>query len=861
MQIIQFVLQLEVLHYIAAGAGALAAAALLLLVRFLRRRRRFSTAFSRLMNGEIRELPDDEAVRISKNTRKIANLLEDANPNRVHDVLYRTGVAQQWVHRLRRRPRRILFEQVLRHGVREGFFACFRYALEKKNYRKRLNRWMDENRIQLPLISIAHSTEGEQFDGGLAYQLFRNKLEEMKDLLGDPDWRGRYVALKVLLNDQREQTRTRLFDLFHDPHPLIRKSMVEEYPLQDADTAGRVYFDLVLNDPHPAVRRSAREEFRRRFDQVPDLDLETLHNEEIVHLIEVLNPDREEDEARAADLLLHRNAEIRYHAAHFLDMSGALHRFCVKLDMADSQDYRRKTAMLKNAAHAGVTGFLKKCLYTGSRESLLLVSEILVDRGDMSLAGNLIRLARDRSFHDVYRMAVRAIVKRGTTDERMLLREELYDHLRGDLFPVLAEELVPLNDELYIEPLLEALEKRETHAELIRSCLSTKDREALVTRLVEIVKNGDLLGSDKSVQPSQRHLQVQCLLLLAEMREEYCLAFLIEHLPLLPVDKVAEFARAAASFPRDALRRIVTYYLGRTDGQIRANLIALIPRIGIPDFLDQVRSALGDADPVVRIASVFALVEMEDTRSYEQALQLLRDPVDEVRCEAARALGRTGRKSVLDKMRQVFFDTNEVHQVKRALITGASASGKHLATNLLVDFLERERPYASLIMDELRGHVGRKNVQVLIDRMKDGGSALKKDIGEIFTRMGPACKPSLLELLEPSLSSYGEYAGKLMDESGGTDEEIVKLKHRDPMVRREAARLLSLIGTEKAFRGLIVASRDPDQEVRVHVVKSLEKLETPEGEAILRSLEDDPDPRIRKYTHWAMERLRAKELV
>jgi HEAT repeat protein len=861
MPVLQFVLQLDTVYYLLAGAGAAAAAAMALLVRLMVRRRRFAAAFRRLLAGEIRDLPAEAAGRTSRNARKIASLLEGADPTTARDALYHTGIAAQWVDRLRRRPRKVLFQGVLRHDISEGFFACFRYALEKKKYRRRLDQWMDRNRTRLPLLVIVHSTAGERFDGRRAFDLFRDKLEEIRDLLGDPDWRGRYFALKVLLNDRSETTRSLLFDLFADSHPLIRRTMVEEYPLPDEKQAGEVYFDLALRDPHPVIRRAARDRFRERFDRAPWIDLEGMEPAEIAHLVEMLNPDHEEDEALAAELLLHRNAEIRYHAARFLEGSGALNRFCARLDMADARDYRRKTAMLKNAANAGVTGFLKKCLYAGTRESLLLVSEILVDRGDVALAGNLIRLARDRSFRDVYRGAVRAIVKRGDLDEKSLLREELYDHLHDDLLPVLAEELAPLGEGLFIDPLLEALEKRGDQAGLVRRCLAAKDRDALVARLVEIVKDGDLLDSGRDTPPCRRRLQVQSLLLLAELGEEYCLAFLFEHLPLLPVDQVAAFARAASRYPREALGRLVAYYLGRTDGQIRANLIALIPTIGIPDFLDQVRSAQNDADPLVRIASVFALVEMEDTRSYTQALHLLRDPVEEVRAETARALGLTGRKAVLDRMKQVFFDPDEVPQVKRAVITGASASRNPRATDMLVDFLERDRIHADLVKDELTGHTGRANVEALMERMKDGGASLKKELEEVFARMGPACKPALLELLASSLSAYREYAGRILDDTGGTEEEIVKLKHRDPAVRREAARLLSLIGTVKAFRGLVMASRDPDQEVRVNVVRALEKLETPEGETVLRALEDDPDPRIRKYTHWAMERLRAKELV
>jgi len=67
--------------------------------------------------------------------------------------------------------------------------------------------------------------------------------------------------------------------------------------------------------------------------------------------------------------------------------------------------------------------------------------------------------------------------------------------------------------------------------------------------------------------------------------------------------------------------------------------------------------------------------------------------------------------------------------------------------------------------------------------------------------------------------------------------------------------MLSLMDTLPAFRGLVLAAKDPDQDVRVCVVKALEKLKTPDGREILEKLKEDPDNRIRKYTHWALERL------
>jgi HEAT repeat protein len=57
-----------------------------------------------------------------------------------------------------------------------------------------------------------------------------------------------------------------------------------------------------------------------------------------------------------------------------------------------------------------------------------------------------------------------------------------------------------------------------------------------------------------------------------------------------------------------------------------------------------------------------------------------------------------------------------------------------------------------------------------------------------------------------------------------------------------------------------MAARDPDREVRAAVAKALERLGGPEGAELLERLEADPDPKIRKYALWALERVRAKEL-
>jgi HEAT repeat protein len=461
---------------------------------------------------------------------------------------------------------------------------------------------------------------------------------------------------------------------------------------------------------------------------------------------------------------------------------------------------------------------------------------------------------------DMYTQAVATIVKRGDIESKKILRDELYRNSETREFLVcLIENITPLTDPMFIDPLINILKKRDDLIEMTTASLLQKEHDTLIMKLIEIIKEGPKarIGIDKS----HDRLLINSLLLLAKLKKEYCLSFIFENLSVLPVEFVSDLALILKKFPQDLLKDKIKYYLEQTDGEIRSHIIALLPNTGISDFNMEIKTALNDADPLVRIAATFALVDINDTKALSSAFSLLRDPVEEVRYQVAVALGRTGKKDILKKMEQIFNDENEVSSVKLAIVKGVSESRKPEATGLLVDFMQKHKELRSGIISELKNHTDDKNISVLIEKMKDGSEDLKQNISSVFSAIGRAAWPSLIQILESELTSMKTYAGSILDSSGGTEEEIKKLKHRYPEIRREAARALSLIGTVKAFRGLIIASRDPDREVRINVVKALEKLETDEGREILKALEEDPDVKIRKYTHWALERLKAKDLV
>jgi HEAT repeat protein len=289
-------------------------------------------------------------------------------------------------------------------------------------------------------------------------------------------------------------------------------------------------------------------------------------------------------------------------------------------------------------------------------------------------------------------------------------------------------------------------------------------------------------------------------------------------------------------------------------------LISCLPSTGEQSFLPSIRRSIKDADPDVRIASIWALVDYGDTRSLNQAFSMLRDPVERVRIETAKALGTNGSNEVLEHIQEVLDDENEVAEVKVAAVRGLGASTSTKAIDILTAKLEQDAPYESVILEALANKTSRNELAHLIDNFKDASQRIRDKLRRAFGSMKQKGESSMLDLLSQDIASLKPFVADILEGTGFVESTIRKMTHRDPAVRREAAEALSLIGTESAFRGIVLAARDPDEEVRVRVIKALEKLETKEGKSILNSLENDPDARIRKYTHWALERLHSKSL-
>ena len=178
----------------------------------------------------------------------------------------------------------------------------------------------------------------------------------------------------------------------------------------------------------------------------------------------------------------------------------------------------------------------------------------------------------------------------------------------------------------------------------------------------------------------------------------------------------------------------------------------------------------------------------------------------------------------------------------------------------MVDVLTNDdlRPFAT---EALSGKTSKGEIRLLTELFKDAAPQLREYIAAVFKAMGESCEEAVTALLREEIASLRETLAEILLKTGYIETTVAKLRHRKPEIRKYAASILALIQTMEAFKGMVLAARDPDPEVRVEVLKALEKLNSQEGSQILKELKEDPDKRVRKYTLWALERLEAKNTV
>ncbi|MDR2134339.1 MAG: HEAT repeat domain-containing protein [Treponema sp.] len=764
----------------------------------------------------------------------------------------------------------------------KAFLAC-----RKKGFLKKIFlAWMREEGREAVIRRLAASCGGEDFDGAWAYRLLGAPFVRgdpsaadigapLREMTGEPAWQARYFSYRLLLHNGDAGTFRSLKDGLSDSHPLIRKIITGGIGAAGGAETYSLLWDRLIRDPVYEVRETARrrigKEFPGRYD--PRQARDPLEAE---RLLELLDPASQPDRALAVEYLEHENPELRYPAAAFLDRTGVLAGILSDSSLDDPGGVKRNTALLAKALEAGVSGFLDSAgVPSGDRgdartgAALLIAARLLGSGGGTGenadhLAAAVFSFFNGRRIEswnaEIYTLTLESIALKGSGPSLSALKAELEFRENQREFLTLLLPRLPLKaSHLFLPVLFRFLHKPGFPAgeELIAGlCRFEPDR-----LLPEVFR---ILNGQRPLFPHP--VRIAALKILAALRLPYCLGRVLESLPTLESGEIREIAPLLAGYPPEIFGEKVKTLLESPDGKIRACLLALLPAAGNHGFVRETRAGLRDADSEVRIAAIQSLLESGEIKLLNQETSLLRDPVEKVRVATARVIGQHGDPAALAILEELLTDPGEASSVKKSIAAGLGLSESGGSLEILIGLLEAapaglpEGLSPEDVYGALKQRRGKKDLALLIENFRDAPPPLREKLIPVFRSQGEEAEPGILALLEDEVLSLKPYLARILEETGYVEQMIRRLSARDVKVRREAARRLSLLGTLPCFRGLVTAARDPDQELRVLVVKALEKLKSPEGEKVLEELKEDPDRRVRRYTRWALERLEALKL-
>jgi len=795
--------------------------------------------------------PADKLVRYSRRMERYSRRM---GPR----VARETGLADKWVQRLGSSPSVTNLRRVLLYCPSASLFKAFLAASVHPRLRKFFFSWVQSEGEEKVIRLLADACRGEEFDPTFCMGFLQTQGALLRELTSEQEWHARYFAYRIMLLDGGALTEKSLEDGLADPHPLVRKILTNNF-VTDREKTWDTLWDKLIHDPVYEVREAARKRITKEFMDLYNLKDKTLTLEETSRILELLDPDCQEDRTFAMATLEIENLdkELRYHAAAFLDKCGVLSENLAKNTLDDSNNLDHSVNILHKALEVNVSGFLQD-YPSGDGAPLLAVARLLSGKGGTQedicqLEKKIFAFFNGKKTEpatvEIYTKTLEVVSLKGNAKAFEILAEELSRRETDRIFLEHLLPRIPKNAEAMFAPILfrflgnTAFPARE---ELVR-LLGTFSPEIVLSGVFRI------LNSERTETPHV--VRVSALKILGYLHLPFCLQRILESLPTFRPEEAEEFAVLIADYPDEMFEDKVRILLASPDARIRASIMTILPLVKNSSFLKEIRASLKDVDPDVRVAAIKALLGFGEIKLLNQETSMLRDPIERVRLATVEVIARHGNAAAMEILKTITTDENETDTVKIGVILGLGQATSAEGIPILIDVLDS--------MDEFRGYAekaltmrtSKQDMNKLIETFKDAEPQLREKLIPVFKAQGKEAEPRILDILKDEVASLKPYLVKILEESGYIDKLKKQLSHRKVEIRREAALQLSLMDTLSAFRGLVLAAKDPDQEVRVCVVKALEKLDNDQGREILEKLKEDPDNRIRKYTFWALERL------
>jgi len=766
-----------------------------------------------------------------------------------------------WIQRLSNRPTSQLMRKLLLYSPEKALFPCFQAALDSPKRFEVLKDWIDKSGEFMVMGTIAESCGGREFDGAKALALIAPWKDELYEMTGDQRWTTRWFALRILLFDSSERSIKAVWAGFDDPSHRIRRMMANDCR---SDNESRLYENLqnlLLDDPVYEVRSTARRRIESDFLDRYAIPSSLTHTQKL-HITELLNPGIQQDREYAFSLLDGKDDELMLEAARVLNRSGSLRRLFLQAFHEDHPSLRRTQHLLSNAARVHCSDFLTALEESSNPGTLQVAAELLRTYGDRTHITTLLQRIRSlgeeqkkrEPLRTIYLEALETACLRGDDSSLALLRDELSIRredtlLHTHLLPMLPAE----HAHVYINTLFSFLyDSSYTAKETLRTTLSRLNPELTLPTLFELIKS-----NPEDVTPA---IQEQALRVLCEIGIPYTLQHVLEHLPLMEIDQASRYAKLLSEHFGKTFQERSADLLKTKDARLRSRLISALPPQYHSAFKSQLRAALQDADPEVRAACSWTLVSSGNKEDRSQCLPLLHDPVESVRISTAKAFAVHAGPDYFGELKQVLESKNEMIPVQKTVIEGLVESPHEESVDLLVQQVQSGGDLQGYAVNALRKKHGHKMISRLLEHIEKAESETRSRLIAVVRSMGDSAESVLETYLFEASHPLRSIAVDVLESTGSVDSRIRHLTNRDPSVRRDAAAFLYNAGTLNAYRGLVQAARDPDEEVRAYVVRALDALDSDRGRTILDQLKNDPQKKIRTYTNWALERHQARRL-
>jgi HEAT repeat protein len=812
------------------------------------------------------------------------------------------GLTEAWVHRLLTAPSTSELQKLLEFAPETALVGYLILSLDRAPSKDDpLHQELVEylNGGSLNLGTAAHYCDGRDFDGKIAAVLLHQRTAEIGELFGSICWRERFFAYSILVHFESSRFRRTAWDGFTDPHPAVRIVACKDVENPERGKVFESLLGTLYDDPVYEVRRAAKTRITRDFAEAFDPPLDALEKHQVLHILELLDPESKEDENIALKYLGDEDLELRMTAAIHLDRCGALHRLFSFNDVGDKQGLERNFQYLLKACEVNVCSFLDSIRETTNPASLFIAARLLRTFGDTGLIDALSRIVLEmpeeiktkRDFVPVYRATLQAIHTRGGDAAFNLLNEELIRNAsNGEAVSLLLQFIPGRGEAIFSKTLLGFMKIPDFPAkDSLRAAMVHIPHHRLIPEILQIVKapidvkhtsqssspepsvtvrglhrflvrrRPEPVPSPKDLsQPYPLPVRRLALQILGDLKKPYCIQTVLERISLLTVEQANEFTAVLAEFAGKEFDSRLERLLESCDSGLRARLIASLPVTRRKQFVDTLQTTLEDSDPEIRIASAWALSEYGDSQLTDTVYPLLRDPHEEVRIAAARIIAERGSAKTTAKIQEMIDDPTETDDVKISAIRGLGLSNSTTAVEVLVHTLDQHPALRPETIDSLASKTTEDDISATAERYLQAPPEIRDLIGQSFARMGEPGETVIKVLLASKKGKQRIELAAILEQTGYVERRTKALMHRSAEVRREAAADLAHVGTEAAYRGIIQAIKDPDQEVRVRVVHAVEALGSSQGKQILSALQQDPDKRVRKHTHWAVERILAK---